>query len=69
MLIFSNGFRDANEGTTSLTYHMVIVVGCIECFEGVDREVSYEAEKFRRRLQKEERGRERRRMSFNISYI
>lgn len=69
MLIWSNAFRDANEGTGSLKYRMVVVVGYTECFERVNREMSYEAENFRIRLQKGERGRERRRMSFNICYI
>lgn len=56
------------KGTGTLKYPMVIVVGCIERFERVNKEMSYEAENLRIRLQKGKTGRERR-MSFNIGYV
>lgn len=65
MLICSNGFRDASKRTRPLKYCTVIVVRYIECFERVDREMSYEVENFGFKTTK----RRERRMSFSICYI
>lgn len=65
MLICSNGFRDASKGTRPPKYRTVIVVRDIECFERVDREMSYEVENSRFKTTK----RRERRMSFSICYI
>lgn len=59
MLIWSNGFRDAEVRTSALKYGMVVVVGNMEWYERVNREMSYDVESFKIRLQKGEKGRQR----------
>lgn len=60
MLIWSNGFRDAEMRTSALKYGMGVVVGYMEWCERVNRETSCEVESFRIRLQDGERGKQRR---------
>lgn len=57
MLIWSNGFRDAEVRTSALKYGMVVVVGNMEWYERVNREMSYDVGSFKIRLQKGEKGR------------
>lgn len=57
MLIWSNGFRDAEMRTSALECDTVGVVGYMEWCERVNKEMSYEVESFRIRLQDGERGR------------
>lgn len=57
MLVWSNGFRDAEMRTSALKCGVVVVVGYIEWCERVNRETSCEIERFRIRLQEGERGR------------
>lgn len=55
MFIWTNGFGDADVRTSALKYDVVVVVGYMEWCERVNREMSYDLESFKIRLQKGER--------------